>query len=78
MLREGTKGIVKGSDGAVSSWGETQKTPKEAVKKNIEEDLREMNLRETDGVDQDDCRTAIKSSNSLVLRRTGLMGKVKK
>ena len=43
--------------------------PKKQWKNNIEEDLREMNLREADAMDRDGWRAAIKTSNPSTWRR---------
>ena len=43
--------------------------PKKQWKNNIEEDLREMHLREADAMDRDGWRAAIKSSNPAAWRR---------
>ena len=43
--------------------------PKKQWKNNIEEDLRDLNLRETDALDRDSWRAAIKASNPATWRR---------
>ena len=51
-------------------------SPKKQWKNKFEEDLGEMNLRETDAMDRDGRRAAIKSLDPVAWRRSRLIEKV--
>ena len=47
-----------------------RESPRKKWKNSVEEDLREMNLRETYAMDRDDWRAAIIFSNPVTLKKT--------